>query len=60
MVTDTDVTMVEAGKIFVEHSRVQNGNTAWHGYVDHLLEIINGIGFHVSPEAMSACISIHY
>jgi hypothetical protein len=52
--------MVAAGKIFVEHSRVQNGNTAWHGYVDHLLEIINGIGFHVSPEAMSACISIHY
>jgi len=60
-VTDTEATMVAAGRMFMEHSRAQHGNTAWHGCVDHLLELINGIAFHDSPEtlgAMSACPSI--
>jgi hypothetical protein len=46
--------MVAAGRMFMEHSRAQHGNTAWHGCVDHLLELINGIAFHDSPETLGA------
>jgi hypothetical protein len=53
--------MVAAGRLFVENSRAQNGNTTWNGCVDHLLELITGLAFDDSPDtfgAMSACQAI--
>ena len=50
--------MVAAGRLFVENSRAQNGNTTWNGCVDHLLELITGLAFDDSPDtfgAISAC-----
>jgi len=61
VVTDTEATMVAAGRKFIEHSEEQNGRTKWHGCVDHLLELITGIAFTDAPETlgtMSACRSI--
>jgi len=60
-VHDTEATMVAAGRIFVQHSEQANGKTAWHGCIDHQLELVTGIAFTDSPEtmgAMSACRSI--
>jgi hypothetical protein len=50
VVTDTEATMVAAGRKFVEHSEGQNGRIGWHGCVDHLLELITGIAFTDSPK----------
>ena len=61
VVTDTEATMVAAGRIFVQHSEQANGKTAWHGCIDHQLELVTGIAFTDAPEtmdAMSACRSI--
>jgi hypothetical protein len=61
VVTDTEATMVAAGRLFVEHSARAMGTTKWHGCVDHLLELVTGIAFTDAPEtigAMSACRSI--
>jgi len=61
VVTDTEATMVAAGRKFVEHSEGQNGKTKWHGCVDHLLELITGIAFTDAPKTlgtMSTCHSI--
>ncbi len=61
VVTDTEATMVAAGRKFIERSEEQNGRTKWHGCVDHLLELITGIAFTDAPETlgtMSACRSI--
>ncbi len=61
VVTDTEATMVAAGRLFVEHSARANGTTKWHGCINHLLELFTGIAFTNAPEtvgAMSACRSI--
>jgi hypothetical protein len=61
VVTDTEATMVAAGRKFVEHSKAWSGRTKWHGCVDHLLELVTGIAFTDSPKTMgtmSACHSI--
>ena len=61
VVTDTEATMVAAGRLFVDHSNRANGRTVWHGCIDHLLELVTGIAFTDAPEtmgAMSACCSV--
>ena len=61
VVTDTEATMVAAGRLFVEHAENQNSKTKWHGCIDHLLELVTGLAFSDSPETlgtMSACRSI--
>lgn len=61
VVTDTEATMVAAGRLFVQHSALANGKTAWHGCIDHQLELVTGIAFTDAPEsigAMSTCRSI--
>jgi len=58
VVTDTEATMVAAGRLFVEHSRNAHGDTAWHGCIDHQLELVTGIAFTDDAETlgtMSAC-----
>jgi hypothetical protein len=58
MVTDTEATMISAGRIFVSNSIEQGGATNWHGCVDHLLELVTGIAFKYSQESegtMRAC-----
>jgi hypothetical protein len=58
VVTDTEATMVVAGRLFVEHSCNANGGTAWHGCVDHQLELVTGIAFTNDVDTlgtMSAC-----
>jgi hypothetical protein len=60
-VTDTEATVVAAGRLFVDHSACANGRIVWHGCIDHLQELVTGIAFTDAPEtmgAMSACCSI--
>jgi hypothetical protein len=43
---------------FVEHSHNASGDTAWHGCIDHQLELVTGIAFTDDEESlgtMSAC-----
>jgi hypothetical protein len=61
VVTDTEETMVAAGRLFVQHSEQAQGKMAWHGCIDHLLELVTGIAFTDAPEtmgAMTACCSL--
>jgi hypothetical protein len=61
VVTDTEATMVSAGRLFVQNSIRNQGRTKWHGCVDHLLELVTGLAFSDSPETsgtMSVCRSI--
>ena len=43
LVTDTEPTMVKAGRIFISNSSDQGGRLAWHGCVDHILELVTGV-----------------
>jgi hypothetical protein len=61
VVTDTEATMVLAGRLFVQHSIHNQGRTKGHGCVDHLLELVTVLAFSDSPETsgtMSVCHSI--
>jgi hypothetical protein len=58
VVTDTEATMISAGRLFVENSGRVGGMTKWHGCVDHSLELVTGIAYKDLPESegtMSAC-----
>jgi hypothetical protein len=57
-ITDTEATMIAAGRILVRNSHAAGGSTKWHGCIDHLLELVTGIAFKDLPESegtMSAC-----
>ncbi len=57
-VTDTEATMIFAGRIFVSNSSEQGGATNWHGCVYHLLDLVTGIAFKDSQKSegtMRAC-----
>ncbi len=43
LVTDTEPTMVKAGHIFISNSSDQSGRLAWHGCVDHILELVTDV-----------------
>ena len=59
VVTHTEAIMVAAGRLFVEHSHQQNGDTKWHGCVDHQLELVTGIAFTDAPETLHTMSSCH-
>jgi len=59
VVTDTEATMVATGRLFVDCSRQQNGDTKWHGCVDHQLELVTGIAFTDAPETLHTMSSCH-
>lgn len=61
VVTDTESTMVAAGRLFKEKSVQEGGETAWHGCVDHVLELVTKLAFRDIPDSigtLSACRSI--
>ena len=37
IVTDTEATMIAAGKVFITNSTRMGGDSSWQGYIDHLL-----------------------
>jgi hypothetical protein len=43
IVTHTQATMCKAGHLFVQTSHQCGGSTQWHGYIDHILEMISVI-----------------
>jgi len=43
LVTDTEATMIKAGRIFIANSTENGGRLAWHGCVDHILELVTGV-----------------
>jgi zinc finger BED domain-containing protein 1 (E3 SUMO-protein ligase ZBED1) len=51
-VTDTEATMVAAGRLLVTRSAELQGNTAWGPCVDHLLECTTGIAFEDTPNSL--------
>jgi hypothetical protein len=51
VVTDTEATMVAPGRLFVERSCNASGDTAWHGCIDHQLELVTGIAFTDNEES---------
>jgi hypothetical protein len=59
VVADTEATMVAAGRLFVEYSHQQNGDTRWHGCFDHQLELVTGIAFTDAPEMLHSMSSCH-
>jgi hypothetical protein len=58
IVTDTEATMVAAGRLFVSNSIGVDGSTKWLGCIAHLLELVTGIAFtdrEYSLETMKCC-----
>jgi len=58
VVTDTEATMISAGQMFVENSRVRGSVTKWHGCVDDSLELVTGIAFKDLPEPMAPWVPV--
>jgi hypothetical protein len=61
VVTDTESTMIAAGRIFKEKSSEAGGSTAWHRCIDHKLELVTKLTFKDVPESigtMAACRAI--
>lgn len=45
VVTDTEATMVAAGRLFVSNSITQGGRTKWIGCIDHLVQLCTKLAF---------------
>jgi hypothetical protein len=61
IVTDTESTMIAAGRLFKEKSVDAGGKTSWHGCIDHKLELVTKLAFKDIPESigtMAACRAI--
>jgi hypothetical protein len=61
VVTDTESTMVAAGRLFKQKSLEEGGSTVWHGCVDHKLELVTKLAFKDIPDSlgtMAACRAI--
>jgi len=61
IVTDTESTMIAAGRLFKEKSVEAGGTTSWHGCIDHKLELVTKLAFKDTPESngtMAACRAI--
>ena len=57
-VTDTESTMVAAGRLIKQNSARAGGNTEWMGCIAHLLELVTGIAFDDTPSSegtLKAC-----
>ncbi len=40
VVTDTEATMIDAGRLFASRSLAHGGKTKWLGCIDHLLQLV--------------------
>ena len=61
IVTDTEATMIAAGRLFKENSIAGGGRTSWHGCIDHKLELVTKLAFKDTAEStgtMAACRAI--
>ncbi len=58
VVTDTEESIIAAGRMMVRNAEQRGGVIKWHGCIDHLLELVIGIAFKDLLEShgtMSAC-----
>jgi len=61
IVTDTEATMIAVSRLFKGKSTEAGGATAWHGCIDHKLELVTKLAFKDIPESlgtMTACRAI--
>jgi hypothetical protein len=61
IVTDTESTMVAAGRLFKQKAREEEGSTSWHVCVDQKLELVTTLTFRDIPDSlgtMGACHAI--
>jgi len=61
IVTDTEATMIAVSRLFKGKSTEAEGATAWHGCIDHKLELVTKLAFKDIPESlgtMTACCAI--
>jgi hypothetical protein len=59
VVTDTESTMIAAGRIFKEKSSEAGGSTAWHGCINHKLELVTKLAFKDVPESIGTMATCH-
>ncbi len=45
VITDTESTMIAAGRLFVSNSQAQGGRTKWLGCIDHLVQLCTKLAF---------------
>jgi hypothetical protein len=45
LVSDTEATMISAGRLIVSQSLDSGGEAYWHGCIDHLLELVTKVAF---------------
>ena len=58
VVTDTEATMISAGRMLVSRSLREGGKTKWLGCIDHLLQLVTKKAFSDLPQsegALKAC-----
>lgn len=51
-VTDTEATMIAAGRLLIDHSLANGGKASWGPCVDHVLECSTGIAFDDIPNSL--------
>jgi len=51
VVTDTEATMISAGRLLVSRSLEQGGKTKWLGCIDHLLQLVTKKAFSDLPQS---------
>jgi len=59
--TDTEATMIAAGRIFVQRSLKEVGTTKWLGCIDHLLQLLTRKAFFdlpMSEVTLKACLNL--
>jgi hypothetical protein len=59
VVTDIESMMIAASHIFKEKSSEAGGSTAWHGCIDHKLELVTKLAFKDVPESISTMATCH-
>ncbi len=59
VVTDTEATVIAAGRLLIDHSHTQNAGARWHGWVDQLLELVTGITFTDTPKSLGTMSASH-
>jgi hypothetical protein len=61
VVTDTESTMIAAGRLFQQNSVEAGGATTWHGCIDHMLNLVTKLAFKDLPNTqgtMAMCRSL--
>lgn len=53
IVSDTEPTMVAAGRLFRENAKKDNATTSWHGCIDHIIELVTRIAFEDTADSQN-------